>query len=78
MSAVMSASVSRKMVPVLWDTGGDISRQAPYAASPELVQTLQNFAAARTAPAPAPAAPAAPAPAAPAAAPPAAAAEPAK
>jgi endoglucanase len=77
MSAVMSASASRKMVPVLWDTGGDVSRQAPYAATPELVQTLRNFTAARTAPAPAAAPAAAAAPPAPAA-PPAAEAEPAK
>ena len=31
MSAVAEAALSRKMVPVLWDTGGDISRKPPYA-----------------------------------------------
>jgi endoglucanase len=49
LSAVMNASVSRRMVPVLWDTGGDLSRHEPYAASPELLQTLKNIV-----PAPAP------------------------
>jgi endoglucanase len=43
MSAVMNAALSRKMVPALWDTGGDISRHDPYAASPELVQTLRSL-----------------------------------
>jgi endoglucanase len=41
MSAVAVAALDRKMVPVLWDTGGDISRKAPYAASPALKLTLQ-------------------------------------
>ena len=43
MSAVMNASVSRRMVPVLWDTGSELSRHEPYAASPELIQTLKNL-----------------------------------
>ena len=43
MSAVMNASVSRRMVPVLWDTGGELSRHEPYAASPDLLQTLKNL-----------------------------------
>ena len=41
MSAVINAALSRKMVPVLWETGGDISRSPPYAASPALRQVLQ-------------------------------------
>ena len=44
MSAVLNASVSRKMVPVLWDTGTDISRRDPYAASPDLLQALKSLA----------------------------------
>lgn len=43
MSAVMNASLSRRMVPVLWDTGSELSRHEPYAASPELIQTLKNL-----------------------------------
>jgi len=43
MSSVMSASVSRKMVPVLWDTGGDINRNDPYAASVELREAMQGL-----------------------------------
>jgi len=42
MSAVANAAVSRKMVPVLWDTGGDVSRQSPYAASPDLLAALRS------------------------------------
>lgn len=41
MSAVAKAALSRKMVPVLWETGGDISRQPPYSASPALRQVMQ-------------------------------------
>lgn len=44
MSAVTNASLSRKMVPVLWETGGDISREPPYSPSPELREVLQAFA----------------------------------
>jgi endoglucanase len=44
MSAVQNAAISRKMVPVLWDTGTDLSRRAPYSASDELVQTLRSLA----------------------------------
>jgi endoglucanase len=43
MSAVMNASISRRMIPVLWDTGGELSRHEPYAASPDLQQTLKNL-----------------------------------
>ncbi len=32
MTAVAQAALARKMVPVLWDTGGDISRNSPHAA----------------------------------------------
>ena len=54
MSAVASAAVQRRMVPVLWDTGTDVSRSAPYAAGPELFQMLRNLPAAATSHAQAP------------------------
>ncbi|HEX5160827.1 MAG TPA: glycoside hydrolase family 5 protein [Steroidobacteraceae bacterium] len=40
MSAVADAALGRGMVPVLWDTGGDISRKPPYQASPALQEVL--------------------------------------
>jgi len=40
MSAVIHAALSRRMVPVLWETGGDISRVPPYTVSPALRQVL--------------------------------------
>jgi endoglucanase len=43
MSAVVRAALERKMVPVLWDTGADISRKSPYAASPALQLTLETL-----------------------------------
>lgn len=43
MSSVMQATLQRKMVPVLWDTGGDISRRPPYAPSTELEQVLSEL-----------------------------------
>jgi endoglucanase len=43
MSAVAKAALSRKMVPVLWETGGDISRQPPYSPSPALRQLMQSL-----------------------------------
>jgi endoglucanase len=43
MSAVASAAFARKMVPVLWETGGDISRQPPHSASPALRQVMQTL-----------------------------------
>jgi endoglucanase len=43
MSAVANAATSRGMIPVLWDTGGDVSRRDPYAASPELAQMLSKL-----------------------------------
>lgn len=42
MSAVARAARARKMVPVLWDTGHEISRHPPYAPSPELSQVLAD------------------------------------
>ena len=47
LSAVMDAALSRKMVPVLWDTGHGISRQPPYAPSADLHQVLQHLATRR-------------------------------
>ncbi|MGN6367976.1 MAG: glycoside hydrolase family 5 protein [Phycisphaerae bacterium] len=43
MSAVANAAIQRKMVPILWDTGGNVSRREPYAATPALLQTLHNL-----------------------------------
>jgi endoglucanase len=43
-SAVTKAALSRKMVPVLWDTGHEVSRRPPYAASADLGQVLQHRA----------------------------------
>ncbi|HEU5133562.1 MAG TPA: glycoside hydrolase family 5 protein [Steroidobacteraceae bacterium] len=42
MSAVVEAALSRGMIPVLWDTGGDLSRKPPYAPSAALRQVLEN------------------------------------
>ena len=41
MSAVREAALSRHMIPVLWDTGGDISRKPPYAPSVALREVLR-------------------------------------
>lgn len=46
MSAVFDAALSRRMVPVLWETGGDISRLPPYSPSPALRQVLQGVSGA--------------------------------
>ncbi|HUQ11419.1 MAG TPA: glycoside hydrolase family 5 protein [Steroidobacteraceae bacterium] len=43
MAAVAKAALSRKMVPVLWDTGGDLKRSAPYGASPALAEALGSI-----------------------------------
>ena len=43
-TAVTNAAITRKMVPVLWDTGHDSSRHSPYALSPELQAMLKNLA----------------------------------
>jgi endoglucanase len=42
MSAVVEAALSRKMIPVLWDTGGDLARNPPYGASPALLEVLRQ------------------------------------
>jgi len=42
MEAVIDAAFSRQMVPVLWDTGGDVSRTPPYAPSPVLRDVLRT------------------------------------
>lgn len=52
MSSVMSAAVSRKMVPVLWDTGTEVSRHSPYGAGPDLSRVLQSLPARAAAPNP--------------------------
>jgi endoglucanase len=44
MSAVAQAALSRGMVPVLWDTGGDISRKPPYGSSPALRLVIDSLA----------------------------------
>lgn len=43
MTAVAEAALSRKMIPVLWETGGDISRKPPYAPSPALREVLEKL-----------------------------------
>jgi endoglucanase len=45
MSSVIGAAVSRKMVPVLWDTGTEVSRRSPYTPSADLRKVLENVAA---------------------------------
>jgi endoglucanase len=66
MSAVANAALSRRMVPVLWDTGTEVSRNEPYAARPDLLQTLRSLTAVAPAPTHAAPTPAATTPAAPA------------
>jgi endoglucanase len=44
MSAVAKSSLERRMVPVLWDTGGDLSRRKPYAPSAVLREVLKTLA----------------------------------
>ena len=39
-NSVFQAALKRKMVPVLWDIGGAISRVPPYAPSDELTGML--------------------------------------
>jgi len=41
MVAVARAALTRKMVPVLWEIGQDISRKPPHAPSPALAQLFQ-------------------------------------
>lgn len=45
MTAVAQAALSRRMVPVLWDTGGDLKRVAPFGASPALTEVLHALRA---------------------------------
>jgi endoglucanase len=45
LTAVALAATSRKMVPVFWDTGNDISRHPPYAADAEVLAMLGSLAA---------------------------------
>lgn len=52
LKGVFDAARSRKMVPVLWDTGGDVSRNSPYDPSPEFQQVLQHLAQPPVAPTP--------------------------
>ena len=47
MNAVVQAAISRRMVPVLWDTGTDISRRPPYEPSPALREMLRSIPATR-------------------------------
>jgi endoglucanase len=48
MTAVFRASLSRKMVPVLWDTGNDLKRHPPYEVKPVLAEVLRNIASPAT------------------------------
>lgn len=43
LKAVTKAALERKMVPVLWDTGGEVSRTAPHQASSELRALLADI-----------------------------------
>jgi endoglucanase len=45
MLAVAQGALSRDMVPVLWDTGGDLSRKPPHAASAALSEVLAKLSA---------------------------------
>jgi hypothetical protein len=42
--AVARAAIARKMVPVLWETGGDIMRKPPYYPDRTLRDTLIELA----------------------------------
>jgi endoglucanase len=42
MNAIVDAALKRKMVPVLWETGGDISRKPPHNPSPALRDVLSK------------------------------------
>jgi hypothetical protein len=43
MLAVAQGALARQMVPVLWETGADISREPPYAPSPALSEVLHKL-----------------------------------
>jgi endoglucanase len=42
MTAIVKAALERGMVPVLWETGGDISRKPPHTPSPALAEVLRK------------------------------------
>jgi endoglucanase len=42
-TSVFTDALKRKMVPVLWDTGGAVSRREPYAPTTELSEMLRNM-----------------------------------
>lgn len=42
MHAIVDAALKRQMVPVLWETGGDISRKPPHDPSPALRAVLEK------------------------------------
>ena len=41
-NSVFNAALKRRMVPVLWDTGGAVSRREPYAPTTELIEMLRT------------------------------------
>jgi endoglucanase len=43
MTAVGEAALTRRMVPVFWDTGGDVSRRAPHEPSSAMRQVLPKL-----------------------------------
>jgi endoglucanase len=43
LTSVANAAVERKMVPVLWDTGGLVSRRQPYAPSSDLTELVRKM-----------------------------------
>lgn len=45
LTAVFQAALSRKMIPVLWDTGHGLSRRSPYEPSPAIAEVLKNLSA---------------------------------
>jgi endoglucanase len=48
LAAVTKAAISRKMVPVLWDTGNEISRHDPYGPTESVTEMLRDLAPAST------------------------------
>jgi endoglucanase len=42
-TSVFQASLKRNIVPVVWDTGGQVSRNKPYAANEELIEMLRGM-----------------------------------
>lgn len=43
MLSVAQGALARQMVPVLWETGADISRRPPYSPSPALAEVLRQL-----------------------------------